>query len=129
VLNRRDAEKKIIVMPINFGHPAATDDALSFVVRFVSDAPLLVRELAKPPQMNIVAQKFCCGSFLGQEKQSIVSLGVAGTSRHRGSHGQKTVMFERKLGESYLFRIIRVDCMEGGGGTLLIYLDVNDGCL
>ena len=119
VLNRQQLESRLVVMPISFGHPAATDEALSFVVRFVSDAPLLVRELAKPPRMNIVTQQFCFG-------RKVVSLGVAGTSRHRGVHGQKNIIFERKLGGSYLFRIVRVDCLAGDGGTVLLYLDVND---
>ena len=122
VLNRRNVNKRLIVMPVSFGHPAATDEALSFVVRFISDSPLLVRELAKPPQMNIVLQKFCFGS-------KVMSLGVAGTSRHRGIHGQKTIMFERKLGKLCLFRIVRIDCLEGDGGTVLFYLVVNDTCL
>ena len=122
MLSRRSFEKRLIVMPISFGHPAATDEALSFVVRFVSDAPLLVHELPEPPRINIATQKFCFGS-------KVMSLGVAGTSHHRGTHGQKTVIFERKLGGSYLFRIYRVDCLAGGGGTVLFYLAVNDASL
>lgn len=119
LLNRRNTEKRLIVCPISFGHPSATDESLSFVVRFVSDAPLLVRELTRPPKMNLAVQKFCFGN-------KVMSLGVAGTSHHRGLHGQKTVIFERKLGGSYLFRLVRVDCLAGGGGTVLFYLVVND---
>jgi hypothetical protein len=122
MLSRTALEKKLIVMPVSFGHPAATDEALSFVVRFVSNAPLLVKELAKPPKMNIVMQKFCFGS-------RILSLGIAGTSHHRGLHGEKTLIYERKLGGAYLFRIFKVECLSGGGGTVLFYLTVNDTCL
>ena len=121
MLSRRSLDKRLIVMPVSFGHPSATDEALSFVVRFVSDAPLLVQELPEPPRINIATQKFCFGS-------KVMSLSVAGTSHHRGNHGQKTVIFERKLGGSYLFRIYRVDCLAGGGGTVLLYLAVNDAC-
>lgn len=119
LLNRRQLDSRLIIMPISFGHPAATDEELSFVVRFVSDAPLLVRELERPPRMHIAVQHFCFG-------RKVMSLGLAGTSRHRGLHGQKNIIFERKLGGSCLFRIVRVDCLAGDGGTVLLYLGVND---
>lgn len=120
VLNRRN-RTKMIVMPVSFGHPAATDEGLSFVVRFVSDSPLLVRELAELPRMHVVTQKFCFGG-------KSMSLGVAGTSRHRGWHGSKTVLLERTIDADFLFRVIRVDCLAGDGGTVLFYMVVNDTC-
>ncbi|KAL3790343.1 hypothetical protein HJC23_002729 [Cyclotella cryptica] len=120
VLNRRSMTK-MIVMPVSFGHPAATDEELSFVVRFVSDSPLLVRELAKPPRMHIATQKFCFG-------RKSISLGLAGTSRHRGLHCSKTVLLERIFDGDFLFRIIRVDCLAGDGGTVLFYMVVDDTC-
>lgn len=83
---------------------------------------MLVRELAEAPKMNIAVQRFCFGS-------KVLSLGVAGTSRHRGSHGTKTMLLERFVDGSFLFRIIRVDCLAGDGGTVLFYSVINDSCI
>ena len=118
ILDRND-DKKLIVMPISFGHPAATDDERSFVVRFVADAPLLVNEMKEPPKMTLALQKFCFG-------EKIMSVGnPAGTSRHRGTQGTRTVLFESMAGRTS-FKIMKIDCLAGGGGTVLLYLIVND---
>eukprot|EP00977_Amphora_coffeiformis_P026512 scaffold27444_cov84-Amphora_coffeaeformis.AAC.1 len=39
VLDRKSLSS-LVIMPISFGHPVATDKELPFVLRFVSDAPL-----------------------------------------------------------------------------------------
>ncbi len=119
VLDRNQPDRKLVVMPISFGHPSATDDERSFVVRVVSDSPLLVQELPKPPPMNIALQKFCFG-------EKIMSLSNAGTSRHRGVQGTKTVLLECRVNTTYLFKVLQIDCLAGGGGTVLLYLVVND---
>lgn len=115
----RSSDKKFIVMPISFGHPSATNDERSFVVRFVADAPLLVRELSDPPKMNLAMQQFCFG-------KNVVSLRNAGTSRHRGEQGTRTVLMECTANTSFLFKILRIDCLAAAGGTVLLYLIVND---
>lgn len=119
VLDRNQPDRKLVVMPISFGHPSATDDDRSFVVRVVSDSPLLVQELPKPPQMNIALQKYCFG-------EKIMSLSNAGTSRYRGMQGTKTVLMECKADNVYLFKVLQIDCLAAGGGTVLLYLVVND---
>ena len=119
VLDRNQPDHKLVVMPISFGHPSATDDERSFVVRVVSDSPLLVQELPKPPPMNIALQKFCFG-------EKIMSLSNAGTSRHRGVQGTKTVLMECRVNTTYLFKVLQIDCLAAGGGTVLLYLLVND---
>lgn len=121
VLDRNQPDRKLVVMPISFGHPSATDDERSFVVRVVSDSPLLVQELPKPPQMNIAVQKFCFGEKM--------SLSNAGTSRHSGIQGTKTVLMECRVNTTYLFKVLQIDCLAGGGGTILFYLVVNDSYL
>jgi len=115
----RSQKKRLIVMPISFGHPAATDEERSFVVRFCADSPLLVSELAEPPKMNMAILKYCFGD-------KVLSFGHVGTSFHRGSQGMITVLMEAKNDYSFLFKVVQVDCMSGGGGTVLLYLLVND---
>lgn len=115
----RSQNKRLIVMPLSFGHPAATDEERSFVVRFCADSPLLVSELAEPPKMNMAIQKYCFGD-------KIMSFGHVGTSFHRGSQGKITVLMEATNDYSFLFKVVQVDCMSGGGGTVLLYLLVND---
>jgi hypothetical protein len=122
VLDRSSPERKLIVMPLSFGNPRATDEERSFVVRIVSDSPLLVEELRQPPKMNVALQKFCFGG-------KVMSLSNAGTSRHIGMQGTKSVLLECKVNKSYFYRILRVDCLAGGGGTVLLFLAVNDECL
>ena len=119
LLNRREADKRYVLMPISFGHPAATDEERSFVVRVVANSPLMVREMPKCPPLQKVIQKFCFG-------QKIRQLSTAGTSRHIGIQGARSTVFEEKDGNSYLYKIIRVDCLGGEGGTVLLYLVVND---
>jgi hypothetical protein len=58
VLDRR-LNRRLIVMPISFGHPAATDKDLPFVLRFVSDAPIFIQERSGVPRMDLVMQSFC----------------------------------------------------------------------
>jgi hypothetical protein len=55
----RQINRRLIVMPISFGHPAATDKDLPFVLRFVSDAPLFIQERSGVPRMDLVMQSFC----------------------------------------------------------------------
>ena len=121
-LDRNQANKKLIVMPIAFGSPAATDNERSFVIRVVSDSPLFVQELRHVPKMNEVLQKYCFG-------ERIMALSNAGTSAHRGVQGTKSVIMERKVGKTHLYKVFRIDCLAGGGGTVLIYLVVNDDYL
>lgn len=104
ILDRKKS-KSLVVMPISFGHPAATDKELSFVLRFVSDAPLYIRELPTVPRMDVVVQKFCLSSNPPHTKQGI----------HR-------VLLE----EDGLFCVIQVDCRGNGGGTVFLYLCVNE---
>ena len=120
LLDRRLQDRKLIVMPISFGHPSATDDERSFVVRVVSDAPLLVQELSKTPKMNVMIQKFCFESHRG------MSLNSTGTSKHTGSQGTRSIIFEHRENKTYIYKIVRIDCLAGDGGTVLLYLVVND---
>ena len=115
----RSQNKRLIVMPLSFGHPAATDEERSFVVRFCADSPLMVSELAEPPKMNVAIQKYCFGD-------KIMSFGHSGTSFHRGNQGKNTVLMEAKNDFTFLFKVVQVECMSGGGGTVLLYLLVND---
>mmetsp|Transcript_13127 Transcript_13127/g.25080 ORF Transcript_13127/g.25080 Transcript_13127/m.25080 type:complete len:402 (+) Transcript_13127:845-2050(+) len=115
----RNSDRKFIVMPVSFGHPSATDEDRSFVVRFVADAPLLVQELSKPPKLNVAMQKFCFG-------EKVTTLRNVGTSQHIGTQGTGTVLMKCMANRSLLFKIVRVDYLAGGGGTVLLYLIVND---
>jgi len=114
----RNSDKKFIVMPVSFGHPSAADEDRSFVVRFVADAPLLVQELSNPPKLNVAMQKFCFG-------EKVIALRNVGTSQHRGTQGTETVLMKCMANRSLLFKIVRVDYLAGGGGTVLLYLIVN----
>ena len=118
VLDRRQ-NKRLVVMPLSFGHPAATDEERSFVVRFCADSPLLVSELTEPPNMNMAIQKYCFGD-------KIMSMGHVGTSFHRGSQGKLKTLMSATNDYSFLFQVVQVECMSGGGGTVLLYLLVND---
>ena len=120
-LDRNNVNRRLVVMPISFGHPAATDDERSFVVRVVSDAPLFVQETPTLPKMHLALERFCFGD-------KILSLSNSGTSSHRGVQGTKTMLIESKIGNTHLFKVLRVDCLAGGGGTVLLYLIVNDEC-
>lgn len=120
-LDRNNVNRRLVVMPITFGHPAATDDERSFVVRVVSDAPLFVQETPTLPKMHLALERFCFGD-------KILSLTNSGTSSHRGVQGTKTMLMESKIGNAHLFKVLRVDCLAGSGGTVLLYLTVNDEC-
>jgi hypothetical protein len=120
LLDRRLQDRKLIVMPISFGHPSATDDERSFVVRVVSDAPLLVQELSTTPKMNVILQKFCFDNHRG------MSLNSTGTSKHTGLQGTRSIIFEHRENKTYIYKIVRIDCLAGDGGTVLLYLVVND---
>lgn len=93
-----------VVMPISFGHPAATDKELSFVMRFVSDAPLSIREMKQVPRMDIALQKFCIEAPLSTNKQPI----------------RKVLLVDS------LYRLVQVDCRGNGGGIIFLYLCVNE---
>lgn len=120
LLDRSLTDRKLIIMPISFGHPSATDNERSFVVRVVSDAPLLVQELSKTPKMNVVLQKFCF------ESQRGMSLNSTGTSQHMGSQGTRSIILEHRENNTYIYKIVRIDCLAGDGGTVLLYAVVND---
>jgi hypothetical protein len=99
----RKKNKSLVVMPVSFGHPAATDKELSFVLRFVADAPLLIRELPSVPRMDLVFQTFCLthrAPYTNQGKQRI-------------------------LVEVPMYRLVQVDCLGNGGGTVFLYLCIN----
>lgn len=106
--------KRLVVMPVNFGHPAATDKERSFAVRFVADAPLLIRELPSVPRMDKVLCTYCFEPFPSfrdmQRKRKILLEDAAGI---------------QKYGEP-LYRIYQVDCLANDGGVVFIYLCVND---
>lgn len=103
VLDRRKT-KSLVLMPISFGHPSATDKDVSFVVRFVSDAPLMIRELAQVPRLDYAIQKFC----------------VSNNSQNSLRQGIKRVNLE--VGP---YRVFEVDCLGKGGGTVFLYLHVD----
>lgn len=104
---RRNQNKTFIVLPISFGHPAATDKELSFVLRFVGDAPLLIRELPAVPRLDRTIQQFCLASRPLNSAQ-----------------GRQTVILKGPA-----FRIIQVDCLRGGGGVVFLYLCVDEHIL
>ena len=104
----RSHHKSFVIMPVSFGHPVATDSELSFVLRFVSDAPVLIRELPAVPRMDKVIQKFCLSPALCPSSKQ----------------GRKTIVM---TGPS--FRIIKVDCSGDGGGVIFLYLCVDENTL
>ena len=107
ILDRKKS-KRLLIMPISFGHPAATDKELPFVLRFVSDAPLFVRELPHVPRLDRVMQRF--------------SLQSSRWTQHT-NQGQRRVLLEDK---SNLYRIVQINCLGDGGGTVFLYLYVNE---
>jgi len=119
ILNRL-TRKSVVVMPISFGHPAATDKLMSFTVRFVSDAPLMIRELPEVPRMDRVLHKFCMESTI------VPSPYYANNQRQ----GQKIIL----LDGAPRFRVFLIDCTgrggsessEEAGGVVFFYLFVND---
>lgn len=91
-------------MPISFGHPAATDALLSFVVRFNADAPLMIRELEEVPRMDRV---LC--DFLIRPKPS----GHFSETRQ----GQKKILWQNPH-----YRVVQINCFGNRGGTVFVYL-------
>ena len=102
ILDRKKT-RRMVVMPISFGHPAATDKELPFVLRFVSDAPLLIRELAQVPRMDVALQNFCLEEPLSQKQ------------------GTRKILLEDSV-----CRLVLVDCRSNGGGVVFLYLCINE---
>ena len=100
ILLKREANKRLVVMPISFGHPAATDKDLPFVLRFVSDAPLFIRERSKVPSMDLVMQAFCLSPC-----------------RRVNEHREQKVLLQESM-----FRLVETKC----SGTIFLYLVVNE---
>jgi hypothetical protein len=96
---------RLVVCPVSFGHPAATDKTLPFVVRFVSDAPLMIRELDNVPRMDSTIEQYCLSS----------------TPSLTGQVVQK-VIFEVKNS----VRLVQVDCRANSGGTIFLCLCINE---
>ena len=90
-------------MPISFGNPAATDSEQSFVLRFVSDAPVYIRERVDVPRLDLALQKFCL-------------------SRHGPSQKQGK---QRILLADPVYRLVQIDCLDKGAGTVFLYLCIN----
>ena len=85
------------VIPINFGHPAATDKELSLTIRFVASGPLKVQPLEQIPAIQTPIQKFCFQTL------------------------QTQIIFK----DSSRFGIYSCTKMNGGG-TVFVYLLVAD---
>jgi Calpain family cysteine protease len=113
ILNRKK-HKRLIVMPISFGHPAATDKNRSFALRFVADSPLYIRELPEVPEMDRVLASFVFPSLPAkQQKRKIVLEDSNGVQMY---------------GEP-LYRVFQIDCLANQGGIVFVYLCVNDRLL
>jgi len=128
LLLHRKTCKSLIVLPISFGHPAASDKELSFVLRFVADSPVLIRELEYVPHMDTTLNKlFFCS------RSSAINANTMGTSSSRGIQGSKIVILEDKEGRRMygepIFRVYKVDYLGSDGGVVFIYLAVNDALL
>lgn len=121
ILDRRK-NKSLVVMPISFGHPAATDADRSFALRFVSDAPLLIRELPSIPKMDRVLQTFC----LRPNPSLVADWG-------QNQQGRKKLLLDdtggtQKYGEP-TFRVFQIDYLANRGGVVFVYLCVNEQLL
>lgn len=116
VLNRHGM-KAAIIMPISFGHPAATDKLMSFAIRFVSNKPVMIRELSSVPRMDRVFESFCLNSAL-----------ITPLNNHL--QARKYILFDR----APMYRVYVIDCTGKGssdhsqsaGGTAFFYLHIND---
>eukprot|EP00587_Corethron_hystrix_P007417 CAMPEP_0113320450 /NCGR_PEP_ID=MMETSP0010_2-20120614/14268_1 /TAXON_ID=216773 ORGANISM="Corethron hystrix, Strain 308" /NCGR_SAMPLE_ID=MMETSP0010_2 /ASSEMBLY_ACC=CAM_ASM_000155 /LENGTH=244 /DNA_ID=CAMNT_0000178263 /DNA_START=122 /DNA_END=854 /DNA_ORIENTATION=- /assembly_acc=CAM_ASM_000155 len=105
-------------MPVSFGHPAATDKDLSFVLRFVADAPVLIQELPSVPKLNLVVQKYCLEAS---------HLNVSCLTRRQGL--RRVILEDTEGIEMYgepLYRVFLIDCLAKGGGTAFVYIFVNE---
>lgn len=123
----REKCKSLVVMPVSFGHPAATDDDRSFAVRFVTDCPVMIRELCNPPRMDIALKKLF---FAPKDLRDSLKASVVGTSSRRGIQGAQHVVFadtegKRKYGEP-AFRVMQIDYLANEGGVVFVYLAIND---
>ncbi|CAB9523127.1 Calpain-type cysteine protease DEK1 [Seminavis robusta] len=110
ILNRKK-NNQCVVMPVSFGHPAATDPEKSFSVRFVADAPLMIRELPEVPRMDLVLHKFCFQPI-----------------RNMGQRKCKVVLDDKEGVQLYgepRYRVIQVDCLADGGGVVFVYGCIN----
>jgi hypothetical protein len=103
LLDRNEC-KRMVVMPISFGHPAATDKSLSFVVRFNADSPLMIRELPSIPRID----RLFCTYFFQTKPPSHMEV---------SRQGQQGVLLETSH-----YRIVQINCLGNGGGTLFLYL-------
>ncbi|KAG7351855.1 calpain family cysteine protease [Nitzschia inconspicua] len=103
VLDRNKCTR-MVVMPISFGHPAATDHEFSFAVRFNAEYPLMIREIATVPRMDRLLS-----DFLFQPKPPSFYLETR--------QGKKMVLWEDSN-----FKIVQVDCLGNQGGTVFVYL-------
>ena len=110
----RNKKNRLVVMPISFGHPAATDSERSFAVRFVADAPLHIRELEVLPKMDKVLKTYAFGPRTG----------LACRQRER-----KIILDDedgrRTYGESR-YRVVQINCLDKEGGVVFIFLCVNE---
>mmetsp|Transcript_27020 Transcript_27020/g.53989 ORF Transcript_27020/g.53989 Transcript_27020/m.53989 type:complete len:460 (+) Transcript_27020:1810-3189(+) len=115
---KRHQNKKYVIMPVSFGHPAATDKDLSFVVRFVADAPVLIHELPSVPKLNAVMQKYC------------LEASHFDASCARRQQGSRRIILEDTEGiQMYgepMYRVFLIDCLANGGGTAFIYIFMNE---
>ena len=100
----RSTVSKLVIMPISFGHPAATDKELPFVLRFVSDAPLIIHELDNAPRMDAVMEQYCLAPMSPMTRQGIHKI----------------------LLEDLVCRIFQVDCRGSHGGIVMLYLCINE---
>ena len=109
ILDRKN-NKRLIVMPISFGHPAATDKDRSFALRFVADAPLWIRELPQVPRLDRALHTYCF------ESQPAFNKGQR----------ERRVLLEgpRKDGEP-VYRVIQINCLADRGGVVFVYFCLN----
>jgi len=128
VLNR-NTMKSVIVMPISFGHPAATDKSMSFTVRFVSDSPIMIRELSIVPRMDQVFHRFCIQSALTPYHMS-----TRNHHHHYHHHHRQQGKVQILLDASPDYKLFLIDCTgrgysdtyEPAGGIVFFYLYFSD---
>ena len=124
VLDRKTC-KSLVVMPLSFGHPAATDKELSYALRFVADAPILITELKNVPRMDITLSK-----LLFSSQRPTINANIMGASRYRRQQGYKKIILDDKEGKRMhkepLFRVFQIDYLGNNGGVVFVYLAVNN---
>jgi Calpain family cysteine protease len=101
------------VVPISFGHPAATDATRSFTVRFVADAPLVIRELPEVPRMDEALLRFNFGRTLCLEGHQRKKERVLAEDPNAAMYGEPR------------YRVYQIDRLEKQGGVVFVYLCVN----